>query len=142
MGQTISLGIDVACRADHQASCADGAGEFLWSGWRFRTTAADLQRLWAKLPAGAEVTVVLEPTRNAWVPLAAWLQARGAKVVMVPPEQSADLRDYYTSTPRPTAWTPASSPGCPCCTPTGSAPSTTWARPSRCCGPCAFGRAW
>jgi len=37
----------------------------------------------------------MEPTRNAWVPLAAWLQARGAKVVVVPPEQSADLRDYY-----------------------------------------------
>ena len=95
MGQTIRLGIDVACRADHQASCADEAGEFLWSGWRFRTTPADLERLWAKFPAGAEVTVVLEPTRNAWVPLAAWLQARGATVVMVPPEQSADLRDYY-----------------------------------------------
>ncbi len=95
MGQTIRLGIDVACRAEHQASCADAAGEFLWSGWRFRTTPADLERLWAKIPEGAEVTVVLEPTRNAWVPLAAWLQARGAKVVMVPPEQSADLRNYY-----------------------------------------------
>ena len=95
MGQTIRLGIDVACRADHQASCADAAGEFLWSGWRFRTIPRDLERLWAKVPEGAEVTVVLEPTRNAWVPLAAWLQARGAKVVMVPPEQSADLRDYY-----------------------------------------------
>jgi transposase len=95
VGQTIRLGIDVACRADHQASCADATGEFLWSGWRFRTTPADLERLWAKVPNGAEVTVVLEPTRNAWVPLAAWLRARGAKVVMVPPEQSADLRDYY-----------------------------------------------
>jgi len=95
VGQTIRLGIDVACRADHQASCADVAGEFLWSGWRFRTTPADLERLWAKVPDGAEVTVVLEPTRNAWVPLAAWLRAKGAKVVMVPPEQSADLRDYY-----------------------------------------------
>jgi transposase len=95
VGQTIRVGIDVACRADHQASCADAAGEFLWSGWRFRTTPGDLERLWAKIPYGAEVTVVLEPTRNAWVPLAAWLRARGAKVVMVPPEQSADLRDYY-----------------------------------------------
>ena len=91
MGPTIRLGIDVACRADHQASCADAAGEFLWSGWRFRTTPADLERLWAKVPEGAEVTVVLEPTRNAWVPLAAWLRARGAKVVMVPPEQSAEI---------------------------------------------------
>ena len=43
MGQTIRLGIDVACKADHQASCADAAGEFLWSGWRFKTTSADLE---------------------------------------------------------------------------------------------------
>ncbi len=37
-----------------------------------------------------------EPTRNAWVPLAAWFRRRGAAVIMVPPEQSADLRDYYS----------------------------------------------
>lgn len=91
----VRVGIDVACRADHQASLADERGEFVWSGWRFRTTPADLECLWAKIPGGADVTVVMEPTRNAWVPLAAWLRARGAKVVLVPPEQSADLRDYY-----------------------------------------------
>ncbi len=95
MTETVRLGIDVACVAEHQASCADGAGEFSWSGWRFRTTPADLERLWAKVPAGAEVTVILEPTRNAWVPLAAWLRAKGATIVLVPPEQSADLGDYY-----------------------------------------------
>lgn len=95
MRVVVRLGIDVACQADHQASLADDRGEFLWSAWRFRTRPADLETLWAKIPAGAEVTVVMEPTRNAWVPLAAWLQARGARVVVVPPEQSADLRDYY-----------------------------------------------
>jgi len=91
----VRLGIDVACRADHQASLADDRGEFIWSGWRFRTTPADLERLWAKIPAGVDVVVVMEPTRNAWVPLAGWLKARGARIVVVPPEQSADLRDYY-----------------------------------------------
>ena len=40
----MTLGIDVACRAAHQASLADAAGRFAWSGRRFRTTAADLQR--------------------------------------------------------------------------------------------------
>lgn len=85
----VTLGIDVACRADHQASLADCAGELGWSGHRFRTTPTDLEGLWARVPEGAEVTVVLEPTRNAWVPLAAWLQAKGATVVMVPPEQSS-----------------------------------------------------
>src|SRR4029079_8449467 len=37
----------------------------------------------------------MEPTRNAWVPLAAWFRRRGADVVLVPPERSADLRAYY-----------------------------------------------
>jgi len=91
----VRLGIDVACRADHQAGLADERGEFIFSGWRFRTTPADLERLWAELPPDAEVVVILEPTGNAWVPLAAWLLAHGAKVVLVPPEQSADRRDYY-----------------------------------------------
>lgn len=91
----VRLGIDVACRSDHRASLADDRGEFVWSGWRFKTTTVDLEALWARLPADAAVTVVMEPTRNAWVPLAAWFQARGAVVVLVPPEQSADLRAYY-----------------------------------------------
>ena len=95
MGQ-MTLGIDVACRAAHQASLADERGKFAWTGRRFRTTAADLERLWALVPAAATVTVVMEPTRNAWVPLAAWFRRRGAAVILVPPEQSADLREYYS----------------------------------------------
>ena len=95
MDNEVRLGIDVACTAAHQASLADERGEFLWQGWKFRTTTEDLERLWAKIPAGARVVAVMEPTRNAWVPLAAWLQARGVEVSVVPPEQSADLRDYF-----------------------------------------------
>ncbi|MDP3983519.1 MAG: transposase [Acidimicrobiia bacterium] len=69
----------------------------LWSGHRFRTTPTDLAALWARLPADAtEVMVVMEPTRNARVPLAAWFRRQGAVVVMVPSEQSADLRDYFS----------------------------------------------
>jgi transposase len=96
----LRLGIDIACRAAHQASLADQQGRLLWTGRRFRTTADDLSRLWAMLPTGtgadpAQVVVVMEPTRNAWVPLAAWFRRHGAVVVLVPPEQSADLRAYY-----------------------------------------------
>jgi transposase len=94
----LRLGVDIACRAAHQASLADGQGQFLWSGRRFRTTPADLEQLWSMLPVGqssAEVIVVMEPTRNAWVPLAAWFRRKGAQVVLVPPERSADLRKYY-----------------------------------------------
>jgi transposase len=94
--QQLTLGVDVACRAAHQASLADPTGRLIWSGRRFRTTVEDLDRLWAGLPAGVEMTVVMEPTRNAWVPLAAWFRRHGARVILVPPEQSADLRDYYS----------------------------------------------
>jgi transposase len=93
----IRLGIDIACRSPHHAACADETGAFAWSGHRFRTTTSDLEALWGRLPADAdEVMVVMEPTRNAWVPLAAWFRRRGALVVLVPSEQSADLRDYYS----------------------------------------------
>jgi transposase len=94
----LCLGIDIACRAAHHATLADNRGELLWSGRRFRTTAADLDKLWALLPPRTEpsaVTVVMEPTRNAWVPLAAWFRRRGATVVVIPSERAADLRDYY-----------------------------------------------
>ena len=91
----VRLGIDVACRAAHQASLADETGRFLWQGWKFRTTTSDLDTLWAKIGDEVTVVVVMEPTRNAWVPLAAWFRAKGAAVSVVPPEQSADLRDYY-----------------------------------------------
>lgn len=92
------LGIDIACRAAHQVSLADEQGQLLWSGRRLRTTPAELDRLWAMLPDGADpadVLVVMEPTRNAWVPLAAWFRRKGAQVILVPPERSADLRNYY-----------------------------------------------
>jgi hypothetical protein len=94
----LRLGIDIACRAAHQVSLADEQGRFIWTGRRFRTTPQDLAQLWTMLPDGtdpAQVLVVMEPTRNAWVPLAAWFRRRGAGVVLVPPERSADLRRYY-----------------------------------------------
>ena len=40
--------------------------------------------------------VVMEPTRNAWVPLAAWFRRRGAGWSSSHPEQSSDLRDYFS----------------------------------------------
>jgi transposase len=92
----MTLGIDIACRAAHQASLADEHGNLVWTGRRFRTATDDLDVLWDGLPAHTELTVVMEPTRNAWVPLAAWFRRRGARVILVPPEQAADLRDYYS----------------------------------------------
>lgn len=57
MSEEVRLGIDVACTAAHQASLADEPGVFLWRGCRFRTTTADLERLWPKIPDGVRVVV-------------------------------------------------------------------------------------
>jgi transposase len=95
--QQLRLGIDVACRESHRAALADDTGKMLWSNRRFHTVSDQLEALWAAVLAAGDVpvVVVMEPTRNAWAPLAAWLRARGATVQLVPSEQSADLRKYY-----------------------------------------------
>lgn len=94
---TWTLGIDVACRAAHQATLTHH-GTTVWRGRKFSTSTADLERLWRDLDINdpAELTVVMEPTRNAWIILAEWFRRHGAKVVMVPTTQSADLRRYYS----------------------------------------------
>lgn len=93
----LTLGIDVAVRAAHQATLArDGAT--VWRGRKFWTRPEDLERLWVDLGLAdpSELTVVVEPTRNAWIVVAEWFRRRGARVVMVPTTQSADLRRYYS----------------------------------------------
>jgi transposase len=92
------LGIDLACRAAHQASLARSDGTFVWTGRKFFTRPAELEALWVAigLAEGDTLRVVMEPTRNAWAPVASWLRRRGAKVSMVPTTQSADLRAYYS----------------------------------------------
>jgi transposase len=93
----LTLGIDVACRAAHQATLAVD-GKAVWRGRKFSTSTIDLDRLWVDLDLTdpAQLTVVLEPTRNAWIVVAQWFRRRGARVVMVPTTQSADLRAYYS----------------------------------------------
>lgn len=94
---SMTLGIDVACRAEHQATLVID-GRPVWRGRKFLTRTTDLDRLWADLDLSdpSDLSVVLEPTRNAWLVLAQWFRRRGARVVMVPTTQSADLRKYYS----------------------------------------------
>jgi Transposase len=124
---------------------ADHTGRLLWRGHRFHTITAELDRLWQRLPAGTDPTqvmVVMEPTRNAWVLLAAWLRRRGACVILVPPERSADLRascHQHTKTDRLEATLLAR---LPLLHPDGCAPSTAWAQPTRCAGRPSCARPW
>ena len=46
------LGIDLACRARHQASLADIDGRIVWHGWKFTSRPEELERLWAKIALG------------------------------------------------------------------------------------------
>jgi transposase len=92
-----TLGIDLACRAAHVASLAGPDGRLVWRGRSFFTRPGDLEKLWRDVGCDpAELVVVMEPTRNAWIPVAAWFRRRGVKVVLVPTTQSADLRAYFS----------------------------------------------
>ncbi len=71
----IRLGVDVACKSVHQASCADENGTMGFVGHRFRTDSDELEKLWARIPDGCDITVVMEPTRNAWVAPGCLVQA-------------------------------------------------------------------
>jgi hypothetical protein len=78
MEMAVTLGIDVAVRAAHQATLArDGAT--VWRGRKFSTRPMDLERLWSDLDLAdpGDLTVVVEPTRNAWIVLAEWFRRRG-----------------------------------------------------------------
>jgi len=78
------LGIRVALRAANMATLMNDRGEVVWSRRRFRNRSDELTALSdASGPAG-ELTVVMEPTRNSWVLVAAHFQAVGAKVVLLP----------------------------------------------------------
>jgi transposase len=90
-----TLGIDLAVRAAHVATLTNDRGEVVWTRRRFRNQSADLAALSDAAGPSPELTVVMEPTRNSWVLVAAHFQAKGAKVVLVAPEQSSDLRRYY-----------------------------------------------
>ena len=54
--------------------------------------------MWAKIALGPgdDLLVVMEPTRNAWVLPKHWFASRGARVVLIPTTQSADLRAYLS----------------------------------------------
>jgi transposase len=90
-----TLGIDLAVRAAHVATLASDRGDVVWTRRRFHNHPAELAALSAAAGPAEDLTVVMEPTRNAWVVVAAHFRALGAKVVLVAPEQSADLRRYY-----------------------------------------------
>jgi transposase len=89
------LGVDLGVRAAHVATLCDETGAVIWTGRRFHTSCEELAGLSARVGDSDKLVVVMEPTRNAWVPVAAHFMTQGARVVLVPPERATDLRRYY-----------------------------------------------
>jgi hypothetical protein len=60
-----TLGIDLGIRAAHVATLCNERGERVWSRRRFRNCRNELAALIAEVGECDELTVVMEPTRNA-----------------------------------------------------------------------------
>jgi hypothetical protein len=112
------------------ATLTDERGKVVWKRRRFFNRQADLVALSAAAGPAEELTVVIEPTRNSWVLVAAHFRAQGAKVVLVAPNRLRTCAVITTSTPRTTTSTRNCWPVCRCCTPTGWPRWQTSGRPT------------
>ncbi len=93
-----TIGIDLAVQAAHKAIVADEQGRYVTPVLRFRTHAAEVDRLLTQARQGAPdpaVQAVLEPTGMAWFPLAVYLTRCGIPLYLVNSQEVADLRRYY-----------------------------------------------
>lgn len=92
------LGLDLAITAESRACLTDETGRLILER-RFHIHRGDLEDLYAAVTEGMEpddqLVVVMEPTGSSWIAPAAFFKSKGARVHLVKPEQSADLRDYY-----------------------------------------------
>jgi hypothetical protein len=72
------------------------------------------------------LTVVMEPTGLAWLPIALFLRARFPQAVLVRAKEQkvVGLRRFLEVQPRVTGWMPAPWPSCPCWTRTPGAPGS------------------
>lgn len=92
------LGIDLAITAESRGCVTDATGEVI-AERRFHIRRHDLEALFETASEGMdeddELVVVMEPTSSMWIAPTAFFRSKGARVHLVPPEQSADLRRYY-----------------------------------------------
>ena len=93
------IGIDLAITAESRACVADATGTVL-AERGFHIRRHELEALFEAASDGMteddELLVVMEPTSAMWVAPTAFFRSKGARVHLVPPEQSSDLRRYYT----------------------------------------------
>ncbi len=93
------IGLDLAITSTHKAVVADETGKFLTPVFSVATWPKDLAEMLHRArqgaPADLALTVVMEPTGLAWLPVAVYLLCQQVTVYLVNSQQVADLRRYY-----------------------------------------------
>jgi transposase len=89
------VGIDLGLGTEHQAAVLDGS-ERRGNSFKVEVSRAGFQKLLQRATEGADgaVTMVMEPTGLAWVPVAAYMSAVGHKVCLIKPQKAHDLRKF------------------------------------------------
>ncbi len=93
------IGLDLAITSTHKAVVADETGQFLTPVFTVATWPQELAAMLRRARQGAAtnlpLTVVMEPTGLAWLPVAVYLLLHEVTVHLVNSQQVADLRRYY-----------------------------------------------
>jgi len=93
------VGLDLAVTGTHKGVVMTERGEYVSPVFTLRTQPEELEKLLARAGEGADaneaVTVVMESTGHAWLPVSAYLMERGVTVYVVNTQQVVDLRRFY-----------------------------------------------
>ena len=93
------IGMDLAVTGAHKAVVMSEQGEYVSPVLSLRTQPEELGRLLKRAREGAKpdepVSVVMESTGHAWLPVAAYLLERDVRVYVVNTQQVVDLRHFY-----------------------------------------------
>lgn len=88
-----TVGIDIGVKSNHQVTVLDRrTAERVRRDFSVARTWAGIRRLREVLSEADEVEVTLEPTGNAWRPVAGALVAAGFTVYLLPPKKASRLR--------------------------------------------------
>jgi len=95
-----TIGIDLALEGQHVAVVCDQQGEVLNKNpFLFTTNLQELEELISKfIPQGTDkkqVSVVMEPTSNAWLIISSFFLSRGFSVFIIKTQKSYDLRQFF-----------------------------------------------
>lgn len=94
-----TVGLDLSVKKSSEAIIARRDSTFLGSSFKVDETAEGLEALMERaregVPDDEPLRVIMEPTGNAWLPVAIYLSHRGVVCHLVQSEKAADLRDFY-----------------------------------------------